>query len=311
MKTPWYIEILSFLGSLLAGGFFLLCLVVLGLLNNKDLNLFLGLVVMILVSVFSFLQTRRKKESFGPILFSFLNQGFCLFLFGFHETYKPEETSFLWLILCFQLIFFFFVSNPIQRFLSPILFFLFFGFLLLEYNLLYFLPFLTAICLSLLFCFSFPRNAPEPYHHLPYSLSISLLILVNFSFFPELKEIPWKRESQSIIFLLGGSYLLYKELLPKISIFSFLLFLVFFTFIFLPTVQTPGIIASFFIILLGFARGDSFLFYLAWISFFLFYFGYYYDLETNLLDKAKMMIGSSLLFFAAYLFLRFSPVREK
>ncbi|TGL10817.1 DUF4401 domain-containing protein [Leptospira meyeri] len=311
MKTPWYIEILSFLGSLLAGGFFLLCFVVLGLLNNKHFNLFWGLIVMILVSVLSFLQTGRKKESFGPVLFSFLYQGFCLFLFGVYETFKPEDTSFLWLILCFQLIFFFFVSNPIQRFLSPILFFLFSCVLLLEYKLIYFFPLLTIVCLFLLFFFSLPKKAEKPFHHLPYSLSISLLILVGFSFFPERKEIPWITKSQFIILLLGGSYLLYKELVPKINFFSFLLFLIFFTLIFLPTFQTPGVITSSFLILIGFARGYSFLFYLAWISFLLFYFGFYYDLDTTLLEKAKMMIGSSFLFFVAYLFLRFSPLRQK
>ncbi|TGM82336.1 DUF4401 domain-containing protein [Leptospira mtsangambouensis] len=308
MKSYFYIEILSFLGSLLAGGFFLLCLLVIGLLNNYEVDLYLGLFLMIFVSVISFVFNNSKRETLGPVLFSFLNQGFCLFLFGVQKTFQPKDTSFLWLILGFQLIFFFFVSNPIQRFLSPILFFVFASVLLLEYKLLYFFPLLTTVCLCLLFYFSLPKKTQEPFRHLPHSLGISLLLLVGFSFFPELKEISWVSKSQSVVLLLAGSYLLYKELVPKISNFSVLLFFIFYTLIFFPTIQTPGIITSSFLFLLGFARGHSFLFYLAWVSFLLFYFGFYYDLETTLLEKAKLMISSSFLFFVAYLFLRFSPL---
>lgn len=310
MKTQIYIDFLSFLGSLLAGGFFLLCLLVLGLLNNKEVDLYLGLFLMILVSVLSLVLRVTKKETFGPVIFSFLNQGFGLFLFGFKDVFKLEGTTFLWTILFFQFGFFFLVSNPIQRFLSPILFFLFSGVLLLEYQLLYFFPLLTTVCLLLLIYFIRAKHKLTLFHNLSNSLGISLLILVGFSFFPEFKKTPFITETLSIIFFFVGSFLLYRELFQKIKISILLLILFLFGLVFFPTLETPGIIVSFFLILLCSPRVDPFLYFLAWISLVLFYFGFYYDLDTNLLEKAKLMLGSSLLFFLTYFILRWAP-RDK
>ncbi|MBM9589125.1 DUF4401 domain-containing protein [Leptospira sp. 201903075] len=311
MNVVWYIEILSFFGSLLAGGFFLLCLVVLGLLNYEHLNLLLGLLVMILVSILSFYPKEKQKVSLGPVLFSFLNQGFVLFLFGVHKVFKPSDTSFLWIILGFQMAFFFFVSNPIQRFLSPILFFLFSMVLLLEYNSLFVVPLLTVVCLALFFRFIESEKIPKNFESLPYSLGISLLCLASSSFFPELKQNPEIAEVQSVIFYLAGSVFFYKELIHKTDPIKLGAILLFFGLIFFPTLETPGVIASFFLLLIGFAKGFPFLSYLAWASLVLFYFGFYYDLDTTLLEKSQMMLGSSFLFFLSYFCLRLSPLGKK
>ncbi|EOQ98085.1 PF14351 domain protein [Leptospira wolbachii serovar Codice str. CDC] len=311
MISPWYIELLSFFGSLLAGGFFLLCLVVLGLLNNEHVNLFLGFTVMILVSILSFFSKDGKKRSLGPVIFSFLNQGFVLFLFGVNQVFKPEDTSLLWTIICFQLGFFFLVSSPIQRFLSPILVFVFSGVLLYEYKILFFIPLLTTVCLFLLYFYTYPKNIKENFESLPYSLSISLLCLAGFSFFPELKQSPQISEFQSLVFYFTGCLLFYKELSSKTNLLTVGCVILFYGLIFFPTLGTPGIIASFFLILIGFVRGYNFLSYLAWFSLLLFYFAFYYDLETTLFEKSKMMLGSSLLFFFAYFCLRFSPMGKK
>ncbi|XDD52881.1 DUF4401 domain-containing protein [Leptospira sp. WS4.C2] len=311
MKSPWYIELLSFFGSLLAGGFFLLCLVVLGLLNNKQLDFFLGLLVMISVSVLSILTRGTKKQSYGSVFFSFLYQGFFLFLFGLYDIFKPEDTSILWIILTSQLTFFFLFSNPIQRFLSPILFFVFSGVLLYEYKILFLIPILTTACLFLVYHYTFPKSLPENLESLPYSLSISLLCLAGFSFVPELKQSPQIAEFQSFVFFFVGSVLLYKELSVKTNALTFGSLILIFGLIFFPTLETPGIIASFFLLLIGFARGIPFLSYLAWVSLTLFYFAFYYDLDTTLLEKSKFMLGSSLLFFAAFVCLRFSPLVKK
>ncbi|TGM60742.1 DUF4401 domain-containing protein [Leptospira vanthielii] len=311
MKSPWYIELLSFFGSLLAGGFFLLCMVVLGLLNNKQLDLFLGFLVMISASVLSFIPRRTKKQSYGSVFFSFLYQGFFLFLFGFYDIFKPEDTSILWIILVFQLTFFFLFSNPIQRFLSPILFFVFSGVLLYEYKILFLIPILTSVCLFLVYHYTYPKNRKENFENLPYSLSISLLCLAGFSFVPELKQSPQIAEFQSFVFFFAGGVLLYKELKIKTNSLTFGSVILFFGLIFFPTIETPGIIVSFFLLLVGFVRGIPFLSYLAWFSLGLFYFAFYYDLDTTLLEKSKMMLGSSLLFFCAYFCLRLSPMGKK
>lgn len=311
MKSVWYIELLSFFGSLLAGGFFLLFLAVLGLLNYEYLDLFLGLLIMILVSILSFVPNEDKKESSRPVLFSFLNQGFVLFLFGVYKVFKPEDTSFLWTIVSFQLVFFFFFSNPIQRFLSPILVFVFSGVLLFEYKILLFTPLLTTVCLSLLYFYTLPKRLPEKFESLPYSLSVSLLCLAGFSFFPEFKQTPEISEIQSIIIFIAGCVLFYTELDTKTNSLTIVSVILFFGLIFFPTLETPGIMASFFLLLIAFARGYHFLSYLAWCFLILFYFGFYYDLDTSLLEKSKMMLTSSLLFFVTYVCLRFSPLGKK
>lgn len=311
MKYPWYIELLSFFGSVLAGAFFLLCLVVLGLLNNKQLDLFLGLLIMMAVSMLSFFSRERKKQSYGSVFFSFLYQGFFLFLFGLYDIFKLEDTSILWIILIFQLTFFFLFSNPIQRFLSPILFFVFSSVLLYEYKILFLIPILTVVCLFLVYHYTFLKKLPKNFESLPYSLSIALLCLAGFSFLPELKQNPKIVEFQSLVFFFAGSVLLYKELSTKIKSMTLGLVILFFGLIFFPTVETPGIIASFFLLLIGFAMGVTFLSYLAWVSLGLFYFAFYYDLDTSLLEKSKMMLGSSFLFFGAYVCLRFSPMGKK
>ncbi|TGL45889.1 DUF4401 domain-containing protein [Leptospira perdikensis] len=311
MRSIWYIEILSFFGSLLAGGFFLLCLVVLGLLNYEYLNLFLGLLVMIFVSILSFIPQKDQKVSFRPVIFSFLNQGFVLFLFGVYEVFKPTDISFLWTILSFQTLFFFFVSNPIQRFLSPILFFVFSVVLLFEYKILILVPILTAVSVALFYRFTQPENIPENFESLPYSLCISLLCLAGFSFFPELKQSPKIPQLQTVVFYLAGCFFLYQELIPQTNYRILTTLLLFFGLIFFPTLETPGVIASFLVILVSFAKGYPFLTYLAWASLVLFYFGFYYDLDSTLLEKSQMMFGSSLLFFLSYFGLRFSPFRKK
>lgn len=284
---------------------------VLGLLNYEYLDLFLGLLIIILVSILTFVPNEDKKESSRPVLFSFLNQGFVLFLFGVYKVFKPEDTSFLWTIVSFQLVFFLFFSNPIQRFLSPILVFVFSGVLLFEYKILLFTPLLTTVCLSLLYFYTLPKRLPEKFESLPYSLSVSLLCLAGFSFFPEFKQTPEISEIQSIIIFIAGCVLFYTELDTKTNSLTIVSVILFFGLIFFPTLETPGIMAFFFSPPHCLCKGLPFPILFSMVFLILFYFGFYYDLDTSLLEKSKMMLTSSLLFFVTYVCLRFSPLGKK
>jgi hypothetical protein len=78
------------------------------------------------------------------------------------------------------------------------------------------------------------------------------------------------------------------------------------------TWQTPGILASLTILLLGFWRGQRLVWGLA-VAFLAFFIGaYYYNLDLTLYEKSLILMGTGALFFLArYLLLRWlAPVQE-
>lgn len=230
--NPWYIQILSFFGSALAGGFFISFLAILDLLESGKINMLMGLVGILTTSYLSFTLKIEIRESRDPILLSFFLQSYAIFLFGLDDVLDPSYATFLSINILLQFVFYFIFLNSLNKFFVIINGFISLLFLLNEFHLYLAYPFLGGILALSLVYFSKNDNQIQNDPYFFYSIVICFLGLYLF---PHILSLRMKAEIYlSFALLLPATYYLSIELFPKLTKEKAFLILVLVCFLFLP-----------------------------------------------------------------------------
>lgn len=298
-NTIWYIQVLSFFGSVIAGLFFLLFLGILDFFDSDGLVLFLGIFTIAVVSVFSFSLSEETKESRNPILLSFFLQGQVLFFFGLDGSLNLTFDELLWIIILFQIVFYFYFNNSIYKIIAVLLAFscLLGCFSEMMMNMLY--PYLGGILVAAVIYFSDTKNFYKKDPYLFYSLSICFLGLFILPHIVELK-IDVSIITSFVFLTLAIQYLIYDSF-KNLSKNRLILYFVISLLLFLPLLNAPGVLAAHIIIFIGFRKNSTFITNFGRLALIGYFFILYYQMEITLLQKSLYMLGSGALFLITYL----------
>lgn len=298
-NTIWYIQVLSFFGSVIAGLFFLLFLGILDFFDSDGLVLLLGIFTIAVVSVFSFSLSEETKESRNPILLSFFLQGQVLFFFGLDGSLNLTFDELLWIIILFQIVFYFYFNNSINKILAVLLAFscLLGCFSEMTMNMLY--PYLGGIFVAAVIYFSDTKNLYKKDPYLFYSLSICFLGLFILPHIVELK-IDVSIITSFVFLILAIQYLIYDSF-KSLSKNWLILYFVITLLLFLPLLNAPGVLAAHIIIYIGFRKNSIFITNFGRLALIGYFFILYYQMEITLLQKSFYMLGSGALFLITYL----------
>lgn len=297
--NPWYIQVLSFFGSALAGGFFISFLAILDLLESGWINMLLGLVGILTTSYLSFTLKTETRESRDPIMLSFFLQSYAIFLLGLDDVLDPSFTTFLSINILLQFVFYFIFLNSLNKFFVIINGFISLLFLLNEFHLYLIYPFLGGILALFVVYFSKSENQIQDDPYLFYS---KINCFLGLYLFPHILSLQIKIEIYlSYFLLLPAIYYLSIELFPKLTREKAFLILALVFILFLPLVEAPGILASSIVFVIGLSNKSFFLTNLARIALIGYFCTLYYQMETTLLYKSYFMLGSGSLFVLTYL----------
>lgn len=150
------------------------------------------------------------------------------------------------------------------------------------------------------------RLKKHPYFYVPtaYGLVLGLLLIlvlsINNRFF-EVNIFHWY--IASLISFLSLTFLLHKSLCQNLGLGRnvFLLTVGVIAIVLSPTAQTPGIISSLMVIVLGFERGNRALFTLGILSLAIYVTSFYYSLQQTLLIKSIILMSTGALFLGIHL----------
>ncbi|MDF3819257.1 DUF4401 domain-containing protein [Leptospira sp. 96542] len=306
--TPWYILVLSFIGSVLSGLFFLLFLGLSNLLDSPISNLGFGFVILVLTSVVSHKET--NNQILEPVLFSFANQALLLFLFGVNELFNPSTTSLLFTILFFQLTLFLLFKNNLQKFFTLPNIFLCLVALLLEWDFKNFYPILTFLAVFIFLYLAYAKEFPIETRNLRIPASICFLGLYSFSDIP-LQVATESKIASIVILVVAIFFVLHQTITKQSNIKITILWFALILFLFAPTFQTPGILASALVFFIGIKLQEKILQVLSVIALFAYFVTMYYQMEITLLHKSLYMLGSGFLFLSAFVLMELYERRQK
>ncbi|MCG9873728.1 MAG: DUF4401 domain-containing protein [Leptospiraceae bacterium] len=297
--NPWYIQILSFFGSALAGGFFISFLAILDLLESGWINMLLGLLGILTTSYLSFTLKTETRESRDPILLSFFLQSYAIFLYGLDDVLDPSFATFLSMNILLQFVFYFIFLNSLSKFFVILNGFISLLLLINQFHFYLAYPFLGGMLAVSLVYFSKNENhiRDDPYFF--YSIVICFLGLYLF---PHILSLGNKTEIYlSYVLLLPATYYLSVTSFPELTRVKAFIILALLCLLFLPLVEAPGILASSFVIVIGLSNKSFFLTNLARLSLIAYFCTLYYQMETTLLYKSYFMLGSGALFVFTYI----------
>ncbi|MCZ8343649.1 MAG: DUF4401 domain-containing protein [Leptospira sp.] len=296
MKSNWIISVLSFFGASLAGFLFLFFLFSTGAIESDPVLVIFGSIFLLVVVLFSHSREINELIYFEPVLLSFFLQGLILLAFGVYSSGNTLPTLFL-----FELIFsisFVTFKNTIWKFIAPMAMTATFVAISLEMELPWFILLPTTIYLLIFYNYRTQTFAISP--SLQTSLAISFILLQGIGFHTKFisKSQNYFTSFLILIFLL---HLLYFFILENSKIKDRILSIICVLIGFVFSLETPGILASFLIMVLAFQKKDSVILIFAIVLSFGFLGFYYYQMNVSLQMKSFFLLGTGVLHLLAYI----------
>lgn len=295
MKSDWIIGILSFFGASFAGFFFLFFLAVADVLVSAPFLVLLGSFFLLVVVLISHSKELKEFNYFEPVLLSFFLQGLILLAFGVSNFRSILPTLFL-LELIFAISFVTF-KNSIWKFIAPMAMTANAVAIFLEMELPLFILLPTIIYLLIFYNYRRTEFVLSP--SLQTSLAISFILLQGIGFHTQFitKSQNYFTSILILIFLLQLLYFsISKNSKTKDRILAILAVLIGFVL----SLETPGIVASFLIMILAIQKKESVVLIMAILLSLGFLGFYYYKMNVSLQIKSFFLLGTGGLHLLAY-----------
>ncbi|TGK11858.1 DUF4401 domain-containing protein [Leptospira fletcheri] len=305
--TPWYVHLVVILGSWFATMLLLLFLFIAKILETTESLKVIGALISVGSIAIPLLDQKKKISESFIVSVGFLGQ--VLLFLGIAFS-KSEILSFSASVLIVEIFLYLFSGTWIQKFVSVLLIFSSSVILLEENEMslgIHIMLALSGLAIVLLFRYeveivSSGKIIPSFYMPTIYGLTIAIsgipaLSVIGGSYI----STDW-RISGTIGILVLAIYLwtcLNSILKDKLFIQGFMVGTI--CLLLAPTLQTPGISFSVFLIAIGFRQRLDLVLMLGILSISCYLVDYYYSLKFTLLIKSYILLGSGALFLCAYL----------
>lgn len=303
-KAPVMIQLLSFVGALFGGLFFIGFLQLFNLLEINVFRIFLGLIVIIVALIIPHLM--QQKTSFEPIAMALLIVGTILFISGFDSGHDFILNIYLMLMLAVVIVFT--AASQIQKITAIFSinaclyliiwhhqYFYFYGIVVLLNAVVF-----TFCCIKeTTLLMAFPRLVkwyPAILNGCSVSMIVMLVLTVNLDVERYIGGDYWWLVSLVLTTLLLWVMNNTLELLQKHHLRLPVLLLTGLSMLLL--IKAPAIIAGLLLLLVGLYAGYYLLVGQAIIAIFIGTCQFYYNLDSTLLIKSIYMIIAGLLFLA-------------
>lgn len=326
IDTPWFVKIISIIGTWIGSFLFLLFLFQLNILNSEISVIISGTIMIVSGISLSYLKSNAIVES---ILFAILSIGQIMVIFGLISNKTHDLKVFLLIIILIEIPIYLFAKNYVQKLISVIAIPLCIMAIIQDasYNTAIGPDTISAMYISILLSiiskllissiimvssliWIFETKIQLKLKHFNYFYSptaygliissILLLLLSHDNFSYNFKISLWY--ITTIFSFAALSFIIFITLKNQfnLSLKKYLIIISVIALILLPTVNSPGIITSLLIIILAFSNGNKLLFTLG-ISFFAVFLSFfYYSLQQTLLLKSIILMSSGALFILLY-----------
>lgn len=307
-NAPWFIKVITILGAWFGSLLFLGSLIIAQILQSEESMITVGCILILTGIILSY--ANKKNHLLDSICLSFSILGQILLGIGIWDKtggFKP--VCYAGIIV--QSSIYLLAQSYTQKFISVILFpacllGIIWNSPLFEAT--HLLIGALSIASVLIWVNEIPlqiRLKKHPYFYIPtaYGLVLGLLLIlvlsINNRFF-EVNIIHWY--IASLISFLSLIFILYKSLCQNLGIGRnvFWLTVGVITIVLSPTAQTPGIITSLMVIVLGFEKGNRALFTLGILFLAIFVISFYYSLQQTLLIKSIILMSTGALFLGIH-----------
>lgn len=308
-NAPWFIKVITILGAWFGSLLFLGSLVIAQVLRSEESMITFGSIFILTGIILSY--ANKKNHLLDSISLSFSVLGQILLGIGIGSMaggLKP--VCYVGIIV--QTSIYLLAQSYTQKFISVILFpVCLLGIIWNSpiFEATHLLIGALSIASVLIWINEIPlqiRLKKHSYFYVPtaYGLVLGLLLIlvlsINNRFF-EVNICHWY--IASMISFMSLTFLLYKSLCQNLglgrNVFWFTVGLI--AIILSPTAQTPGIITSLMVIVLGFERGNRALFTLGILFLAIYVISFYYSLQQTLLIKSIILMSTGVLFLGVYL----------
>lgn len=304
-ETPWYIYALIAIAAWFSTIFFVAFFFLVMFQNAQEVALVAGVLLSVVAVA---INQGKQKESifFSQVSLAFNVAGQILMVLGFFiHTHSIVVICFFVIVL--QVVMTFLYRHPVQYFVAPMVIScaLFFLLLDIEGNTRALkgpqsIHFVIALLSTATGYFWYKESSfvkHRFFHYSLYGTTLSLLVMVSLSVFSRSYDLEMWWVSGIIvgvalilleIELLGD---LLKTTMGTTIIVASALFCII-------TINSPGLIAAMFTLILGFYRGHKLLMSISCVFFGGFLFFFYYDLQMTLLSKSLILMGSGIVLIA-------------
>jgi len=310
----WYINMLIVISGWLAVIPFFIFFHIAGFLNNAQMSLFTGFILICLTVIIHYF---NKKILFVNHLNLALNYTGQIVLFNGIALYTNGLKIPSICLLLIQIVLSIIYNEKILRFICVIIATISMILILYSFKLfqdIHIIIFLLSLTVTLIWTFEkkilLNKYLVDLYKPFSYGFAISLLLVLIFSVLPEIDEfsrVKWLYSSflLSIILILLEAHLLNNN---KIKLSSMLSLLTFFSSLIICALfyKSPGIIGAFIILLISFNALDRLLTGISILFLTAFFIIFYYNLEISLLSKSISLMCSGLfLLFIRFIWLKY------
>ncbi|WP_372365508.1 DUF4401 domain-containing protein [Candidatus Uabimicrobium sp. HlEnr_7] len=301
--TPWYIHALIAVAAWFSTVLLIIFLFLTLFQNVEDTVLILG----ILTCTIAVILNKQKKDSmfFNQVSLVLNMTGQFLVMVGVGIMFRDinPEIAIGTSIIVLQITMCYFYRHAVQYFMMPIFISCATFFLLSGSNSRFWnqSPEAMQIVIAMLTVatgYSWYKQSSfgkyRFFHYSLYGMALSLLGMVSVSAFPELYDVNMWWVSGVVLTL--ALLLLEITLLENLASTAIGIFIVIVSLLFcVLMINSPALIAGIFVLVLGFYRGDKLLMLVSCLYFAGFLFFFYYSLETTLLNKSLVLMGSGAL----------------
>ena len=298
-STPWYIHVLMGLTAWI-GTFFMLFFIMELIGDNNTTMLLTGL---LLCAAGVILRWRISHSTFfSQLAFVISLAGQFLFVMGVGNLVN-DLTMIILAMIALELLLIVFYRDSVHRFLSTLFIIAGLMLLLVDFERLEGIHgLITLLAAGMLGLWMnetrwIVRGIDHLTRPISFAFVVGLFALLSASLFAEDEiKLWWVSAIALWAILLVQEYILLRH--AAMSRFAKLALLGGTSFLLLPALQTPGILAALSILLLGVQRGNRLLIGLATLFLATFITGFYYQLDLTLLVKSFILTSTGLLLFA-------------
>lgn len=311
INAPWFIKVITILGAWFGALLFLGSLIVSQVLQSTESMITFGSIFILTGIILSY--TNKKNHFLDSISLSFSVLGQILLGIGIGvKAGGLKPVCYVGIIV--QISIYLLAQSYTQKFISVILtpaclLGIIWNCPLFEVT--NFLIGALSVASVLIWTNEIPlqvRLKKHPYFYIPtayglvFGLLVILILSINNRFF-EVNIFHWY--IASLISFMSLTFLLYKSLCQNLGLGrnAFWLTVGVIAIVLSPTAQTPGIITSLMVIVLGFERGNRTLFTLGILFLAIYVISFYYSLQQTLLIKSIILMSTGALFLGIYLVL--------